>query len=209
MKDDGLKIEYESPDDLTAYADNPRTHSDEQVAQIIASMKEYGFTNPILIDNQNQIIAGHGRLLAAQHLRMETVPTIRLEGLTDEQRRAYVIADNKLALNAGWDEDLLAIEIEGLTEQDFDISLTGFSDEEIKDLMFQANAEEQGFVDLPSGDKEPFRQITFTLHDDQAEQVQAAMSAAKAMGAFVDSPNENSNGNAIARVCEMFLEGRT
>ena len=98
-----LSIEYRNINDLIPYVNNSRTHSDEQVTQIAASIKEFGFTNPILIDEQGGVIAGHGRVMAAKKLGLEQVPTITLAGLSDAQRKAYVIADNKLALNAGWD----------------------------------------------------------------------------------------------------------
>jgi hypothetical protein len=120
---------------LTPYARNSRTHSDEQVSQVAASIKEFGWTNPILIDEDNSIIAGHGRLAAAQRLGSSKVPTITLAGLTEAQKRAYVIADNKLALNAGWDEEMLKIEINDLQGDGYDVTLTGFDLEEITQLF--------------------------------------------------------------------------
>lgn len=120
---------------LVPYARNARTHSDEQVGQIAASIREFGFTNPVLIDANGEIIAGHGRVLAANLLGLAFVPTITLGHLSDAQKRAYVLADNKLALNAGWDEKLLAEEIAALSDMDFDLSLTGFDDKEISSLM--------------------------------------------------------------------------
>ena len=188
---------------LIPYASNSRTHSQEQVAQIAASIKEFGFTNPILTDGKNGIIAGHGRLEAARLLGLETVPTIELAHLTKEQRKAYIIADNKLALNAGWNIETLKAELEGLKELDYDMTLTGFTDEERS--LLGMGVSETDFPDLPDGDKPEFQQMTFTLHDSQAEQVNAAISAAKDMGPFIESPNENSNGNALARICETFL----
>lgn len=119
---------------LVPYARNSRTHSDAQVAQIAASIREFGWTNPILVDGDNGIIAGHGRVLAARKLGMEEVPCIELAGLTDTQRRAYIIADNKLALNAGWDDELLAIEFSELADAGFDNLLTGFTQDEIDAL---------------------------------------------------------------------------
>lgn len=104
-----------SVDSLIPYARNARTHSDAQVAQIAASIREFGWTNPILVDGDNSIIAGHGRLLAARKLGMEQVPCIELAGLTETQRKAYILADNKLAMNAGWDEDMLRLESDGRT----------------------------------------------------------------------------------------------
>ena len=126
-----MKIEQLATGDLIPYVNNSRTHDDKQVGQIAASIKEFGFTNPILIDNENGIIAGHGRLQGAQKLGIEQVPCIRLGDLTEAQKKAYVIADNKLALNAGWDMDLLAVEIEGLQALDFDVDLLGFDADEL------------------------------------------------------------------------------
>tara|TARA_B110000483_G_C18162267_1_gene529788 strand:+ start:47 stop:565 length:519 start_codon:yes stop_codon:yes gene_type:complete len=144
------KIEQLKTTDLIPYVGNTRTHDEKQVAQVASSIKEFGFTNPILVDGENGIIAGHGRLLAAQKLGMESVPCLRIDHLTDAQRRAYVIADNKLALNAGWDEDALAVEIERLNEDGFDLDLLGFSDEEMEfDAQdFEAGTEDdQGKLD--------------------------------------------------------------
>ena len=121
-------------DDLIPYARNSRTHSDAQVAQIAASVREFGWTNPVLVDGENGIIAGHGRVLAARKLGMEEVPCIELAGLTDTQRRAYIIADNKLALNGGWDDELLALELGELADAGFDNLLTGFTQDEIDAL---------------------------------------------------------------------------
>jgi ParB-like chromosome segregation protein Spo0J len=120
---------------LIPYARNARTHSDAQIAQIAGSIREFGFTNPVLIDEKGGIIAGHGRVLGARQLDMTQVPTITLTGLTEAQRRAYVIADNKLALNAGWDPELLRLELGELNLGGFDLSLTGFGDLELKDIM--------------------------------------------------------------------------
>ena len=116
---------------LIPYARNSRTHSDAQVAQIAASIREFGFTNPVLVDGTNGVIAGHGRILAARKLGMDTVPVIELAHLSEAQKRAYVIADNKLALNAGWDDEMLQLEISDLTDVGFDVSLLGFSDDEL------------------------------------------------------------------------------
>ena len=130
-----INIEQRKVADLVPFARNSRTHSDEQVAQIAASIKEFGFTNPILTDGENGIIAGHGRLQAARKLGLAEVPTIPLHGLTDAQKRAYVIADNKLALNAGWDAELLESEIRGLDDDGFDLSLLGFNENELAALL--------------------------------------------------------------------------
>tara|TARA_R100001594_G_scaffold30244_2_gene56527 strand:- start:537 stop:1052 length:516 start_codon:yes stop_codon:yes gene_type:complete len=121
---------------LIPYASNSRTHDDAQVAQIAASIKEFGFNNPVLIDETGGIIAGHGRVLAARKLSLDKVPTIELAHLTPNQRKAYVIADNKLALNAGWDELTLALEFKALDNEGFDLSLIGFDADELETIMY-------------------------------------------------------------------------
>jgi DNA modification methylase len=129
-----LAVIYRPVDGLIPYARNARTHSDAQVAQIAASIREFGWTNPVLVDGENGIIAGHGRLLAARKLGMSTVPVIELSGLSEAQKRAYIIADNNMALNAGWDNELLGLELGDLAALGFDLSLTGFDDLEIAAL---------------------------------------------------------------------------
>ena len=136
-----LSISYRKSGDLIPYINNSRTHSDHQVQQVASSIKEFGFTNPILIDEGDGIIAGHGRLMAAQKLGLDEVPTITLKGLTEAQRKAYVIADNQLAMNADWDLDALKVEVERLTELDFDIDLLGFDDDMLAGLMEEEPAE--------------------------------------------------------------------
>ena len=195
-----MKIEQLPTETLIPYARNTRTHSEAQVAQIAGSIREFGFTNPVLIDGENGIIAGHGRVLAAQKLALGKVPCIRLSHLTDTQRRAYIIADNKLALNAGWDEELLGVELAALREDGFDLELTGFDGDEIG----QFDVEEVAMPTLADGDKQPFQQKTFTLHDEQAEEVDAACAKAKEMGHGESGVNENSNGNALAFICQSF-----
>ena len=128
-------IEHLPTVDLTPYARNSRTHSPEQIAQLSRSMAEFGFTNPVLIDEHSTIIAGHGRVMAAQSLGLAAVPCIRLTHLSDAQRRAYVIADNKLAEQAGWDMATLARELEDLATEAFDLELVGFSGEELRGLL--------------------------------------------------------------------------
>lgn len=126
-----MKIEYKDINDLIPYVNNTRTHSEEQINQIASSIKEFGFTNPILIDDGSGIIAGHGRVMAAQLLKLDEVPTITLKGLTDTQKRAYIIADNKIALNAGWNTEMLEIEMQDLYNSGFDLDLTGFDMDEL------------------------------------------------------------------------------
>ena len=150
------KIEILPAADLVPYARNSRTHDDAQVAQIAASIKEFGFTNPILIDEDGGIIAGHGRLSAARKLGIDEVPCLRLGHLTDAQKRAYVIADNRLALNAGWDEEMLKVEFAELGDLGFDLELTGFDAKEID--VFLADPLEAGLTDddaVPDVPEEP------------------------------------------------------
>ncbi|CAB4183999.1 COG0863 DNA modification methylase [uncultured Caudovirales phage] len=129
-----IEIQYKKTEDLIPYARNSRTHSAEQVAQIAASIREFGWTNPILIDGENGIIAGHGRVLAAHKLGEMEVPTIELSHMNENQKRAYIIADNKLALNAGWDNEILALEISDLKDAGYDLGLIGFSFDELNEL---------------------------------------------------------------------------
>jgi site-specific DNA-methyltransferase (adenine-specific) len=153
-----LKSEYISLENLVPYIRNSRTHSDEQVAQIAASIKEFGFTNPVLIDKDGGIIAGHGRVMAARKLKMSEVPCIRLSHLSPTQIRALVIADNKLALNAGWDNEMLALEFKDLMEQGFDVELTGFSQDEIDALMPEQLKE--GLTDPDDAPEAPANPVT-------------------------------------------------
>ena len=132
---DQLEVTYRKVEDLIPYARNARTHSDEQVARIAASIKEFGWTNPIIIDGENGIVAGHGRTLAARKLGLTEVPCIELKNLTETQKRAYILADNRLALDAGWDNEMLALELGDLKDAGVDLELTGFSDEELDELL--------------------------------------------------------------------------
>jgi DNA modification methylase len=134
------RIELWPVDRLVPYDKNPRTHSAEQITQIAASITEFGFLNPILVDTASGIIAGHGRLQAAKQLALAVVPVVVLDHLSEAQKRAYVIADNKLALNAGWDENLLRAELEALEQEGFDLPLVGFSDDELADLLADPEA---------------------------------------------------------------------
>lgn len=142
-------IVQQRTDVLLPYARNSRTHSDEQVAQIAASIREFGFTNPVLVDADNGIVAGHGRVMAAAQMGLATVPTINVGWMTDVQRRAYIIADNKLAANAGWDDDTLRAEMAALTEMNFDLDLTGFSAEELEALALDDAGGEGDPADQP------------------------------------------------------------
>ena len=168
-------LEQRSIANLTPYARNSRTHSEAQVAQIAASIREFGFTNPVLVDADGGIIAGHGRVLAAQSLGLETVPVLVLDHLSEAQRRAYVIADNKLALNAGWDDDALRAEIEELADGGYDLDLIGFDAGEIQNLLLpreegenDADAEWQGMPEFAQTDKKAFRSLVVHFKDQAA-----------------------------------------
>lgn len=147
-----LKIIYKDINDLIPYVNNARTHNDKQVTQIASSIKEFGFNNPILLDGANGVIAGHGRLLAAQKLKLDKVPCVELGHLSEQQKKAYILADNKIALNSDWDSDLLKLELEALNIDDFDFNAIGFNDDEISDLL-QEN--EEDVQDIEDGDISP------------------------------------------------------
>lgn len=130
-----LEIVLKKTSELIPYINNTRTHDEKQIKQIASSIKEFGFNNPILIDEKGEIIAGHGRLLASELLKLEEVPCIELKHLTKAQKKAYVIADNKIGLNAGWNEELLKIELESLKELDFDLDILGFDDFKVEQIF--------------------------------------------------------------------------
>ena len=155
-----LKIEHTSVDRLIPYVRNARMHSDDQVAQIAGSIAEFGFVNPILVGEDDVIIAGHGRLLAARKLGMAEVPVIRLEHLSETQRRALVIADNKIAANSTWDEDMLRLELEELRAEDFDLDITGFDLDEIDRLLQGTDSEGAGLTDDDEIPEAPEEAIT-------------------------------------------------
>jgi len=130
-----LNVVHKQINELIPYAKNARTHSDAQVAQIAASIREFGFMNPVLVDAENNIIAGHGRVLAARKLGLDEVPCVLHDHLTEAQRKAYILADNKLALNAGWDEIALRDELLSLESMGFDLDAVGFSEEELSSVL--------------------------------------------------------------------------
>ena len=138
-----LEIVYKNIDELLPYVNNARTHDEMQINQIASSIKEFGFNSPIAIDNDNMILCGHGRLLGAKKLGLKEVPTVCLSHLTPQEKKAYILADNKIALNSGWDFDLLKLEFEDLKSVDFNLSLTGFSDNEINDLFNDIDKKEE------------------------------------------------------------------
>ena len=180
------KIELWNLARLKPYEKNAREHSQEQVGQIAASIVEFGFLNPILVDSNDGIVAGHGRLSAAKELALEVVPVVVLDHLTENQKKAYILVDNKLAENATWNEDLLAEEIIKLNLQDFDLNILGWSDEELKALQEDGWASD--IEDLTKDDDEHLdglqAKITILLDEDDKEKV-------------VDALNEYCNSNNI------------
>lgn len=190
---------------LIPYVNNSRTHSEHQIKQIAASIKEFGFLNPVVVDGDDGIVAGHGRVEAAKLLGLDEVPTIDASYLSDAQRKAFVIADNKLALNAGWDMDTLTIEIEGLQESDFDIDVLGFDENELAEILRTVDGLDD-MPELPDGEKEPYQQKTFNLHDEQAQIIEAALTLARTRPEIDTGLNENSNGNAITYICDQWLK---
>lgn len=196
--------------DLIPYARNSRTHSDAQVAKIAASIKEFGFLNPIIADGENGIIAGHGRVLAAQKMGLSKLPVIEAGHLTEAQKRAYVIADNRLALDAGWDNDLLKIELQDLEADGFDLSLTGFEVDEIG--AFLADEPTEGLTDEDAVPEAPERPVTVEgdvwllgrhrlMCGDSTSQsaFEDLMAAVKADLIFTDPPYGMSYGGGRAR----------
>jgi hypothetical protein len=172
-----LSVVYRPLSELIPYARNSRTHSDAQIAQIAASIREFSFTNPVLVDEAGSIIAGHGRVLAARQLQLEEVPTILLAGLSETQRRAYVIADNRLALNAGWDAEMLAVELQALAADEFDTTLLGFQQVELDNIIGAfsepiGDEDESPWDGMPEFGTEPrsFRRIVVHLVDEAALQ---------------------------------------
>ncbi len=139
---------------------NSRTHSDEQVGQLCGSILEFGFTNPLLINAQGVVIAGHARLAAARKLGMTEVPVLVLDHLSETQRRALVLADNKLALNAGWDMEMLRVELDALAEEGFDLDLVGFSDEELEEILREPEGTNEGLTDEDAVPEEPDQAVT-------------------------------------------------
>ena len=194
---------------LIGYARNSRTHDERQIEVLAKSITEYGFTNPILIDGDRGVIAGHGRIMAAEKLGLVEVPCIELRHLTNEQKRAYLILDNQSSLMSGWNEALLAQELADLSGVGIEATDLGFDAAEVDRLMEIMGTEFAKPLDawptLPSGDRAPIQQVTLTLHDDQVATLKRAIEKARDMGPFVDTGNENGNGNAVARICEAFL----
>jgi len=195
-------VEEWAIDQLKPYPRNPR-QNETAVAKVAASIQVFGFRQPLVVDAQGVIIAGHTRLLAARQLGLATVPVHVARGLTASQVRAYRLADNRTAQESTWDDGALVEELLALKAEDYDLGLTAFDVDELARLL--GDISEVGYSGLPDGEKPNFEQMTFTLHTSQADTVREALDAAKAAGPFVDALNENSNGNALARLAELAL----
>lgn len=197
-----LGIEYRQVASLIPYARNPRTHNENQVAKIAASIVEFGWTNPILVDGDSGIIAGHGRLAAARKLGLDTVPVIELSHLSANQKRAYVIADNRLALDAGWDEEMLALELADLTSAGYDLALTGFDDVDLEAMFgdpdgegVEGNTEDDAVPEVPvtpvskAGDVWLLGSHRLVCGDStQPESYMSLLQGSKAAMVFTDPP---------------------
>lgn len=203
------KIEMIKVDKLIPYINNARQHSEDQVLQIAASIKEFGFNAPILIDSDQGIIAGHGRVQAAKKLGLTEVPCVRLDHLTDIQRKAYILADNKIALNASWDSQLLSVEIQTLKESDFDVLLTGFSMEDLQKLSDDMDEQRlNNIADGASDNDEPSTDridaetaaLSFPVDHDQKIVIFEAIRIAKAKHGL------DTSGDALWSICKEWME---
>ena len=167
-----LAIKYKKTADLVPYANNSRLHDETQLGQLVASINEFGFTNPVLLDGANGIIAGHGRVMAANVLGLDTVPTIELQHLTDEQKAAYVIADNKLAQNAKWDDEILRLELQSLNDADYDLSILGFDEASLSRLLDVAETadafeEYNQAIEYENKDSNPYKSLIVHFENEQ------------------------------------------
>lgn len=200
-----MKSELVKIASLSADPANTRSHGERNLAAIVASLKRFGQQKPIVVDADGVVVAGNGTLAAAQSLGWEKVAVVRSK-LNGSDRTAYAIADNRSAELAEWDIESLAGSLAALqNEEGFDHLVAGFTDEDIEKLTGKFDVSVVGMPDLPSGDREPFQQMTFTLSDEQAGDVKRALAAAKESGPFVDTGNKNGNGNALARIVEQYL----
>ncbi len=197
-----MQIEYIDQSELHLNDENVNIHSTKSIEKIAKSIEAFGFKNPIIIDQNNIVIAGNGRLEAARSLMIDKIPCIRADDLTPEQLKAFAIADNRVADESFFDKDLLDQVIIDLKSEDFDIGVLGFDDDEILDIENIEDVE----LDLPSGDKTPITNMTFTVSSEQHDIVTKSLSLAKTFP--LQDPqgvNDNSNGNALYYICEFFI----
>jgi ParB-like chromosome segregation protein Spo0J len=200
-----MKIEIADINTIKPYENNPRKLSEKAIETVAMSLKEYGFRQPIVVDKDRIIVVGHTRFRASKKLGFKEVPITIADNLTPSQINAYRIADNRTAQESEWDYKLLQEEFSNLVDEKFNLELTGFNEDELKKYL---SMEEDFEVDLPeinNEDKQPFQQITFTLHNEQYEIVQQALDYIKKQN-IDDSINDNKNGNAITEICKLFYE---
>ena len=198
------QLESWPTDSLIEYARNPRKN-DHAVDRVAAAIREFGFRVPILAKSDKTIVDGHLRLKAAKKLGLEEVPVLLCDDMTDVQVRAFRLSVNKVSEFADWDDGMLRVELDALGVDGFDLELTGFSLDEIQALSFDDEAETE-MPELADGDKEPYQQKTFTLHEEQAAIVDDAITLARTNPLSDTGVNENSNGNALALICAQWLE---
>jgi ParB-like chromosome segregation protein Spo0J len=199
------KIELWPISKLEPYANNANQHPQDQIDKIAESIRSFGFNNPVLVQSDGTIIAGHGRLEALRQLEWKEVPVVVLDHLQAHEARAYLIADNELARLAYWDEELLGDELRALDADGVDLGLLGFGDDRLADLL---GLSEEGELPELDGAKSPFEQMTFVLHETQAADVRQALDIAKGFEDLEGSPNENSNGNALHAIVRLYLQER-
>lgn len=192
-----MNVEEISIEKIIPYARNPRKN-DAAIAKVAASIKEFGFQQPIVVDGEMVVVVGHTRLEAARSLEMDTVPVHIATGLSEQQIKAYRLADNRVAQDSNWDYDLLPLELEEIGD-----AFTGFTDEELKSIL--GEVEGVDFPDLNDGDKGEFEQITFTLHESQAELIKEAIDRCLDQYDVDDSLNNNKNANAISKIVGEWL----
>jgi ParB-like chromosome segregation protein Spo0J len=194
--------------DLIPYPGNPNKHSDEQVALLAKIIRARGWRHPVIVSTfSGRVVAGHGRIEAARLLGVATVPVERQAFSSEAEEREFLLSDNRIAELAERDNALLKDLLEQLDTGETDMDLTGYTVEEIERMMTQFHVESTEAPELASGDRAPFRQATFTLHDEQWEEVEAAIAKAKKEGGGESAINENSNGNALAWICGRFNRG--
>lgn len=196
-----MKVQDIAIDKVIPYAGNPRKNKDA-IANVAASLREFGFRQPIVVDSEMVVVVGHTRLAAARELGLAKVPVHIATDMTPDQARAYRLADNRTGEDAEWDIDLLGIELTGLMDTGFDIDLTGFDPGEVKELL--GNIAGTDYPDLKDGDRDPYQEITFILHDTQLEALKAALKIAKQDFEGREFPNANGNGNAISLIAEFY-----
>lgn len=197
------RVQWRDRSELRASPRNPRRHDEAQIARIAASIRRFGWTVPLLVAGDGEIVAGEARWRAAGAAGAERLPVLVVDHLSPAERDAYRVADNRLAEAATWDEGLLATVLEDLAALDVDVGLIGFNADDLAALL--RPVEQVEFPVLGEGDRAPFQQMTFVLHDDQAADVRRALEAAGLRGIAPAGPNRNRNGNALHAVCLGYL----